>query len=131
MSVHIVSSIETQDFGAMTLRVGDLNGDGCDEIFVGYALIDHDGRVLFDHHAQYGIDRVYPQFHSDANAIMQLADGQWRLLFGNLGARCLTPDGKTLWQREMNEAQHVLVGRFSEETALQAVVIKRHVLHIA
>ncbi len=34
MSVHTVSSIETQDFGGMTLRVGDLNGDGAGDLLI-------------------------------------------------------------------------------------------------
>jgi len=63
--------------------------------------------------------------HSDANAVVRLPDGQWRLLFGNHGAHCLAPDGRELWHREMDEAQHVVVGRFSPETALQAAVVNR------
>ena len=35
MSVHVVSSIEAPDFGSMVVRVGDLNGDGCDDIAIG------------------------------------------------------------------------------------------------
>ncbi len=105
--------------------VADIDGDGRDEVFVGYALLDHDGTVLFDHHDQYGIDRTNPNMHSDANAMVRLADGQWRLLFGNHGARCLAPDGREIWHQQMNEAQHVVVGRFSQETARQAAVVSR------
>ncbi len=32
MSVHLVSSLDTQDFGAETVRVGDLNGDGAPDL---------------------------------------------------------------------------------------------------
>lgn len=105
--------------------MADVDGDGRDEIFVGYALIDHDGTVLFDHHGRYGIDRLSPAVHSDANAILRLPDGQWRLLFGNHGVHCLAPDGREIWHREMDEAQHVVVGRFSRETAMQAAVVNR------
>ena len=34
MSVHVVSSIETPDFGGMTLRIGDLNGDGAPDLLI-------------------------------------------------------------------------------------------------
>jgi hypothetical protein len=106
--------------------VADIDGDGRDEVFVGYALIDHDGTVLFDNQAKYGIDQTNAAaLHSDANAVVRLPDGQWRLLFGNHGAHCLAPDGREIWHREMNEAQHVVVGRFSRETALQAAVVNR------
>jgi outer membrane protein assembly factor BamB len=107
--------------------VADVDGDGCDEVFVGYALLDHDGGVLFDHQEEYGIDPASPHVHSDANAIVRLADGRWRLLFGNHGAHCLAADGRELWLQEMEEAQHVVVGRFSTETELQAAVIDRGV----
>ena len=32
MSVHVVKAIDAPDFGAQTLRVGDLNGDGAPDI---------------------------------------------------------------------------------------------------
>ena len=34
MSVHIVSSIEAPDFGGMTLRIGDLDGDGAPDLLL-------------------------------------------------------------------------------------------------
>lgn len=105
--------------------VADVDGDGRDEVFVGYALIDHDGTALFDHHEHYGIDRANPGVHSDANAVMRLPDGQWRLFFGNHGVHCLAPDGREFWHHAMDEAQHVVVGRFSHETAQQVAVVNR------
>ena len=105
--------------------VADIDHDGRDEVFVGYALIDHDGTVLFDHQDRYGIDRANPDVHSDANAIARLPDGQWRLLFGNHGAHCLAPDGREVWHHAMEEAQHVVVGRFTEATAQQVAAVNR------
>lgn len=101
--------------------VADIDGDGRDEVFVGYALIDHNGTVLFDLQAREGSS----DDHSDANAIARLANGDWRLLFGNHGAHCLAPDGRELWHRPMDEAQHVVVGRYSTETDLQVAVVNR------
>ena len=112
--------------------VADVDGDGKDEVFVGYTLIDHDGGVLWDHHPAGG--RSEP--HSDANWIARLPDGSWRLLFGNHGAHCLTPDGAEAWRHELDEgyrtggtfhseAQHVVVGRFRPESPMQAAVIGR------
>jgi len=105
--------------------VADVDGDGRDEVFIGYALIDHDGKTIFDHQDKYKIDRTNPQTHSDANAIARLPDGQWRLLFGNHGAHCLAPDGRELWLRAMDEAQHVVVDRYSPESPLQVAVLNR------
>ncbi|MCS2405243.1 hypothetical protein NXY31_11435 [Bacteroides salyersiae] len=33
--------------GAHSLTVGDVDGDGCDEIVYGACCIDHDGSVLY------------------------------------------------------------------------------------
>ena len=101
--------------------VADVDGDGRDEVFVGYALIDHDGQALFDRH----IDRVNAGVHSDANFIAQSPGGEWRLLFGNHGVHCLAPDGRELWGREMDEAQHVVVGRYSAASPMQVAVVNR------
>jgi len=97
--------------------IGDVDGDGCDEVFVGYALIDHDGAILFQH------DDAGQ--HQDAAAMVQLADGSWRLLFGNGGAHCLAADGTRLWHHPLDEAQHVVPGRFRLDSEQQVMVINR------
>jgi hypothetical protein len=97
--------------------IGDVDGDGCDEVFVGFALIDHDGRVIF------GKDAA--GHHQDAACAVRLADGTWRLLFGNHGLHCLAPDGRELWYHPLAEAQHVVPGRFRADSELQFMVINR------
>jgi len=84
--------------------IGDMDGDGRDEVFVGFALIDHDGKVIFTHDPA--------GHHQDAAYVVQLPDRSWRLLFGNGGLHCLTPDGTELWHHPLAEAQHVVAGRF-------------------
>ena len=96
---------------------GDVDGDGCDEIFVGFALVDHDGTVLFEHDAA--------GTHQDAAYVVRLVDGSWRLLFGNHGLHCLTVDGRELWSRPLAEAQHVVAGRFRDDSELQFAAIDR------
>jgi len=97
--------------------VADVDDDGKDEVFVGFALIDDDGRVLFEKDAKGA--------HQDATWIVRAADGRWRLLFGNGGVHCLSPDGKQLWHHPLGEAQHVVVGRFRTDSPLQAMVVDR------
>jgi len=97
---------------------GDVDGDGRDEVFVGYTLIDHDGSVLFERPAQGG--------HQDAAYIVRLPDGSPRLLFGNHGIHCLSVDGSELWHHPLAEAQHVVAGRFCPEVGpVQVAVIDR------
>jgi hypothetical protein len=96
---------------------GDVDGDSRDEVFVGFALVDHDGTVLFQHDSAGA--------HQDAAYVVQLADGAWRLLFGNHGLHCLTVDGTELWSHPLAEAQHVVVGRYRTDSPLQVAVIDR------
>lgn len=97
--------------------IADVDGDGCDEVFVGYALIDHDGRPLFQ--------QEWGNSHQDAAYIARLPDGTWRLLFGNGGVHCLAVDGRELWHHPLREAQHVVAGKYRCDSPLQAAVIDR------
>ena len=97
--------------------VADVDGDGRDEVFVGFALIDHNGKVLFSKDPKGA--------HQDACYLVRPADGRWRLLFGNEGIHCLAVDGSTLWHHPMGEAQHVVAGQFQKDSPLQFVVVDR------
>ena len=116
-----VSVIDQQAEVGHYPAVADIDGDGRDEVFIGFALIDHDGRVLFRKDSQ--------EEHQDAVYIIRRADGAWRLLFGNHGVHCLADDGTELWHNPLifNEAQHVVAGRFRSDSQLQVAVIDRGV----
>lgn len=108
--------------------IADVDGDGRDEVFVGYALIDHDGTVLFrkDWEEWDGSEDPWGvPVHQDAAYIVQLANGSWRLLFGNGGVHCLAVDGTELWHHPLREAQHVLVGCYRRDSEMQVAVIDR------
>lgn len=97
--------------------VADVDEDGRDEVFVGFALIDHDGKVLFQKDAAGA--------HQDATFLVKPSDGRWRLLFGNGGIHCLSRQGESLWHHPLGEAQHVIAGRFRPESPLQFMVVDR------
>jgi hypothetical protein len=97
--------------------IADVDGDGCDEVFVGYALVDHDGTVLFSSDPQGS--------HQDACYIVKPSDGQWRLLYGNGGLHCLNAQGADLWTYPMGECQHVVAGRFRTDSEIQFISIDR------
>lgn len=109
--------------------IADVDGDGCDEVFVGYALIDHDGKVLFQKDWAGWGDGVEDAWgvpvHQDAAFIVRLADGSWRLLFGNGGIHCLAVDGTELWHHPLQEAQHVVAGKYRDDSEVQVAVIDR------
>lgn len=97
--------------------VADVDADGKDEVFVGFALIDDDGRVVFEKDAQGA--------HQDACYLVRPGDGQWRLLFGNGGVHCLAADGSPRWHHPLGEAQHVVAGRFRADSEMQFAVVDR------
>ncbi len=97
--------------------IADIDGDGRDEVFVGFALIDHDGKVLFERDAG--------DAHQDAAYIVRGRDGEWRLFFGNGGIHCLAVDGRELWHHPLTEAQHVVAGRFRDDSQIQVAVVDR------
>lgn len=98
--------------------IADIDGDGRDEVFLGYSLLDHDGRPLFVHAAA-------GEHHQDAAYAVPHTDGSWRLLFGNDGVHCLTPEGQTLWEHPLREAQHVVAGHFLGNAEMQVAVVDR------
>jgi len=114
-----VTTLDEQGEAGHYPAVADIDGDGRDEVFIGFTLIDHDGHVLFrkDSH----------QSHQDAVYTVRLANGDWRLLFGNHGVHCLAVDGSELWHNPLvfNEAQHVVAGKFRSDSQLQVAVIDR------
>lgn len=97
--------------------VADVDEDGRDEVFVGYALVDHDGRVLFQIDPKGG--------HQDACWVLRGPDGMWRLLFGNTGFHCLSRGGRLLWEKKLGEGQHVVAGRFRGDSPVQLAVVDR------
>jgi rhamnogalacturonan endolyase len=97
--------------------IADVDEDGRDEVFVGFALVDHDGKVVFQKDAQGA--------HQDAAFIVKPPDGKWRLFFGNAGVHCLDPKGSELWHHPCGEAQHVVAGRFRSDSPLQVMAVDR------
>ncbi|MBN2129125.1 MAG: hypothetical protein JW741_06490 [Sedimentisphaerales bacterium] len=96
--------------------VADVDNDGKEEVFVGYALIDHDGKVLFS--------KDPGGAHQDAVYIAK-APGGIRLFNANSGIHCLASDGAELWHHPVGEAQHVLVDRFRADSPLDVIVVDR------
>jgi hypothetical protein len=97
--------------------VADMDHDGRDEVFLGFALLDHDGKVLFSKDPKGA--------HQDACFLVRPGDGKWRLLFGNAGIHCLAADGTELWKHPLGEAQHVVAGRFRKDSEQQLAVVDR------
>lgn len=86
--------------------VGDIDGDGLDEVFITNTLIDSDGTILWQipgvcgHH-----DGAYILDDLPERRIVTIADK----------LRMITPDGKVLWEKDGGHLQVLNVGRFSTD----------------
>lgn len=96
----------------------DLDGDGRDELVCGYTLLDGDGKVRW---------RLPTEGHADAIAVGDLNDdGQDEIVIGNGGVTVVDRDGQMLWNRPLQEAQHVTVGWYRPDLpGMQVGVIDR------
>ncbi len=86
--------------------VGDIDGDGLDEVFLTNALIDSDGTILWKIPGAYG--------HHDAAYILDDLPERRIVAVGDK-LRMVSQDGKVLWERDGGHLQRLYVGRFSRD----------------
>ena len=108
--------------------VADLDGDGRDEVMIGYTLVDHDGTVLW---------RLEVADHQDAIAIVPLRieavgrglreareDPSIALACGEGGTVVCDPRGKILWRNHTGHVQRLTVARVREDVPGLQLVTK-------
>jgi len=99
--------------------VADLDGDGCDEIMIGYTLVDHDGTPLW---------QLDVEDHQDAIAIAPLHSGTHEpriaIACGEGGTVVCDPQGKILWRDRTGHVQRLTVAPLREDVPGLQVVTK-------
>jgi hypothetical protein len=111
---------EPADVGHLP-SVGDLDGDGREEVLFGTTLVDDDGMLLW---------RQPAQNHADCTAIFQPlgCPGKAALIsICNTGpAFCLDPAGKPIWQKTTEQVSHgqgIWAGNFIDSEPGDEVII--------
>ena len=102
----------------------DFDGDGKDELLVGYTLYDAKGKELW---SLPGFDL---QQHNDATFIEDMdGDGKVELAVAtSRDALLLDAGGKTLFRKSMQHCQHALIGKFRQDLpGKQAFYISRDI----
>ncbi|MBN1458367.1 MAG: hypothetical protein JXA57_02440, partial [Armatimonadetes bacterium] len=99
--------------------VADLDGDGCDEVMIGYTLVDHDGTPLW------GLEVAD---HQDAIAIAPLHSGtpepRIALACGEGGTVVCNTQGKILWRDLTGHVQRLTVASVRADVPGLQVITK-------
>ncbi|MDE6013414.1 MAG: hypothetical protein K2G50_00560, partial [Anaeroplasmataceae bacterium] len=88
----------------------DFDGDGKDEMFVGYDLVDHDGKIIFS--------LPMASDHTDEIIYAKLKDNEEKKLIlasGNEGLNIVNLKGHILKHHEIGHAQRISVAKYKED----------------
>jgi hypothetical protein len=107
--------------GAHIPTVGDVDGDGRDEIICGTLMADASGKVVWE--------RKFLN-HADCTAILRRDDGPEKAILVSIcntgPAACLSIRGETLWEKtraEVSHGQGIWAGNFIDQEPGQEVII--------
>lgn len=88
----------------------DFDNDGHDEMFVGYDMIDHDGKMLFSlpMNSDHTDEIIYARLHKDEPKRLVLASG-------NEGMNIVNLDGTIYKHNEIGHAQRISVAKYNND----------------
>lgn len=86
----------------------DFDNDGKDEMFVGYDLVDHDGKIIFDlpMNTDHTDEIIYARLHPNHPKRLVLASG-------NEGVNIINLDGTIFKHNEIGHAQRISVAKYN------------------
>lgn len=96
-------------------RVLDINGDGEEELLIGYEVYAADGNRLWRLQGQDPASYRPVDDHVDQLQVGRFGDDREpRIVYaGSRMAYMATLEGKLVWERELGHPQHVLIGNFA------------------
>ncbi len=116
-----------QDPGGMRTShqpfVLDIDGDGRDEVIAGYALLDHDGHLVWKLDASLGLGGG----HLDCVRVLRRGPSpqDWRLVMtccADFVLLCIDGNGRAVWQHRGLHFESICVGRLGSGQGEQFVV---------
>ena len=98
----------------------DVDEDGCDEILIGYNLVDHDGRIVWtipvENATAEHADHIYP-VDLDGDGRMEIAYAGSRDFF------VADTEGAVIWRRPHAHSQNSVAGRLRDDVDGLALVL--------
>lgn len=90
--------------------IADFDGDGKDEMFVGYDLVDHDGQIVFSlpMNSDHTDEIIYARLNRNEPKRLILASG-------NEGMNIVNLDGTIYKHNEIGHAQRISVAKYRED----------------
>jgi len=112
--LNLVATMKRSVGSGHSPRALDIDGDGDDEVLIGYEAYDADGRRLWRLEGEGGEGYDPMVHHLDQMQAGPLGPGgEARIVYaGSLYVMMGTLDGRLVWKRPFGHPQHVAVGRF-------------------
>ena len=98
----------------------DVDGDGCDEILIGYNLVDHDGRIVW----QIPVENATREHADNINPEDLDGDGRIEIAYsGSIDFFIAGADGEILWKRPHEHSQNTTFGRYRADVDGLTVIL--------
>jgi len=104
----------------------DVNGDGRDELFLGYSMLDHEARELW--RLDLGPDFDYSEDHADAIELLDIdGDGRPEVLYaGSEDFFVVNLEGEMLWRTHAGHSQNSVAGRFGPAGEMRIIMNEKN-----
>ena len=98
----------------------DTDGDGCDEMLIGYNLVDHDGTLLWS----IPVENATKEHADNINPADINGDGEIEIAYsGSKDFFVANTKGEVVWARPHDHSQNTTFGRFREDVDGLTVIL--------
>ena len=104
----------------------DINGDGRDELFIGYSLLDHECNVIWSLDLGPGFDYVHD--HADQIALADMdGDGELEVRYaGSEDFFVADLKGNLLWKATAGHSQNSIAGSWGPDGEMRLIMCEKH-----